>query len=152
MPSFGYLHNRFDKILRTHGKNVYLRRRCTCEQTGPLSKPSRDCPDCGGTGFVQRLEKHTMREQIVGNQYSFVTSMGLFDKGVILSEGIYFFCKGEVHPKYGDLIYDYVPSEQRYRCYQIEKALERRYDRRVLFYTCACEIREEHSGTVSIPS
>ena len=123
-----------------------------CAQTGPRSKYSDVCPYCGGLGFKQELERHTMRQQLVGSQAAFIGTMGLGEAGVVLGEGIYFFCRGEVLPKYGDLIYDFAPSEQRYRCYQIEKALERRYDSRILFFTCACQLREEHSGTIPLSS
>jgi hypothetical protein len=152
MASYERLNKKFHNILKTHGKDVYLRRRCLCDQSGPNQTYSDSCPECGGTGFVQTIERHTMRMQLIGTQTAYISAMGLFDTGIVLGEGNYFYCLGSVLPKYGDLIYDFAPSENRYRCYQIEKALERRFDDRILFYTCACNLKEEHSGTVSLPS
>jgi hypothetical protein len=93
-------------------------------------------------GYDSGLERYTMRKMIVGNQYSYSASMGLFSSGFILDEGCYFFCQPEVAPKYGDLIYDFNNATCGWECYEVSKVLERRYDNRVLFYTCACRIKE----------
>jgi hypothetical protein len=137
------LQRRFKEILVEHGQDVYLRRRCTsCSQTGPYAKYDDLCEVCGGTGYAQTLEKFTMRKMIVGTQYSFFKAMGIFASGVILDEGCYFFCEGNVNPKYGDLIYDFDYATNTWIPYEINKVLERRYDKRVLFYNCAVRLRE----------
>jgi len=137
------LQRKFRDILIAHGQNVYLRRRCTsCSQTGIAAKYDDDCEVCGGTGYAQRLEGYTMRKMIVGTQFSFPTALAREAPGVILDEGSYFFCEPEVAPKYGDIIYDLNNATAQWEPYEINKVLERRWDNRVLFYNCACKIKE----------
>lgn len=137
------LQRKFRDILMNHGQNVYLRRRCAeCSQGGINAKYDDDCEICGGTGYHQKLEGYTMRKMIVGTQFSFPSAMGREAFGIVLDEGSYFFCDVNVSPKYGDLIYDLNNSTQQWEAYEINKVLERRFDDRVLFYNCACEIKE----------
>lgn len=141
--SYQNLKTRFHKIMIDHGKDVFLRRRCSsCSQTGAYAKFPDDCEECGGVGYVQTLERYTMRKQIVGTQGSWPNTLHVFPTGVILGEGCYFFCEAEVLPKYGDLIYDQDSSTNEWTVYEVNKALERRYDSRVLFWNLACDIRE----------
>lgn len=144
--SYETLTRKLTSILTTHGKDVYLRRRCrSCSQSGERSKYDPTCTVCGGKGYVQTIERHTMRKQIVGTQFSWPDSLRVFGAGVILEEGTYFYCLGSVHPVYGDLIYDFNEATSSWECFEINKALERRYDHRVLFYTCAANLKESMS-------
>lgn len=143
MWKYPALQKKFKDILTEYGQDVYLRRRCTsCSQSGPYAKYDNNCTVCGGTGYHQKLEKYTMRKMVVGTQYSFLKSMGIFASGVILEEGCYFFCEGSVAPKVGDIIYDFNYATSTWTPYEINKALERRYDKRIIFYNCAVRIRE----------
>ena len=141
--TFNSLSKKVKYILTKYGQDAYLRRRCTyCSQEGDRGKYSDDCEYCGGTGYVQVLQRYTMRKMVVGNQFSFPNALGIKGMGVVISEGTYFFCEGNVNPRYGDIIYDWNNATQEWEIYEINKVLERRYDNRVLFYNCACQIRE----------
>jgi RecJ-like exonuclease len=142
--TFETLQANFKRILFKHGQNAYLRRRCvSCSQTGPYAHYDDNCPVCGGTGYSQTLELYTMRKMIVGTQTGFVTSEVFSKTGPKLDQGTYFFCEGSVNPKFGDLIYDQNAGTGKMECYEINDALDRRYDYRVLFWNCACQIRPD---------
>jgi hypothetical protein len=141
--TFPALEVKFRNILIKYGQNAYLRRRCiTCRQSTPNADYSDNCPVCHGKGYSQTVEHYTMRKQVIGSVNSFPSGMGMTDVGPKLDEGTYFFCEPEVGPRYGDLIYDWNNATLEFDVYEISKVLERRYDNRVLFYTCATEIRE----------
>jgi hypothetical protein len=141
--TFAALQAKFKSILTLHGQNTYLRRRCiSCSQTGKDADYQDDCIVCGGTGFAQKLEGYTMRKMIVGTQSSLPVSLERFPTGMIIGEGCYFFCENTVNPRYGDIIYDFNNATLEWDSFDIKKVIERRYDSRVLFYTCACEARE----------
>lgn len=130
-------------ILTTHGQDVYFRRRCAqCTQSGERVKYDKDCVYCHGFGYVQELERHTMRKQIVGSMMGYPSSTMPMEMGMLQSESTYFFCLPDVRPKIGDLIYDFNNGTLEYDCYEIKKAMERRYDSRVVYWTCATEIKE----------
>jgi RecJ-like exonuclease len=134
---------RFKEILVEHGQDTYLRRRCTsCSQTGSRAKFDKNCIVCSGTGFKTTLERYTMRKMVVGNQWSFAASLGVEGSGVILAEGTYFFAEANVNPKYGDLVYDFDNATHLWECFEVSKALERRWDNRVVFYSLACRLKE----------
>jgi hypothetical protein len=83
-----------------------------------------------------------MRKMVVGTQSSMPVSLGQFPSGMIVGEGCYFFCESTVMPKYGDIIYDFNNATLEWEAFDVKKVIERRYDNRVLFFTCACEIRD----------
>lgn len=145
MPwTFDALQTNFRNILVKHGQNAYLRRRCvSCSQSGPYARYDDNCTVCGGTGYHQELELYTMRKMIVGTQTGFVTAAVSGRVGPKLSQGTYFFCEGSVNPKFGDLIFDENVATQKMECYEINDVLDRRYDFRILFFNCACQIRPD---------
>lgn len=135
--------SKFRDMLRNHGQDLFLRRRCTnCSQSGSHAKYDDDCTYCHGTGYVATLEKHTMRKMIVGTQWSYTTSMGIKGMGVVLAEGCYFFCLPEVKPRHGDIIYDWNNSTDSWERYIVSKVMERRWDDRNVYLTLSCELQE----------
>lgn len=101
--------NEFDEFMEDYGYPVLLQRagrkiRCRCWNEKYQEAESK-CPICIGSGWVSRIERHTLRHKAA----PVISRSGMLNQaevGKMWIEGRVFYMRHDSHPRVMDLIYE----------------------------------------------
>lgn len=110
MKSSVNFRDEFDEFMKDYGYPILLQRiggklRCRCWNEKYQEADSR-CPICVGTGWVSRMERHTVRDKSAGQA---MQRMGLGQQteiGKIWIDAKTIYMSHDTHPKVGDYVYE----------------------------------------------
>lgn len=108
----------FNEFLRDYGYDVLLQRsgrkiRCRCWNE-KYQEANPECPLCIGTGWVSRMERHTVRRKSAVQTISRPNLSQQTELGKMWIDAQTFYMHYDAHPKVGDYIYEvgWTPSKK----------------------------------------
>lgn len=104
------MRDEFDLLMKEYGHAVLLHRtgrkiRCRCFST-KYQEAEAACAFCFGTGWVGRIERHTLRGKSAVQTISRTNLGQQTEIGNMWVDAMTFYMRHDAHPKVGDLVYE----------------------------------------------